>query len=350
MVQMDKSEHRAIGVPPQAILLDYLCGMMKTQAIHHATKLGIAALVNDGPRSVSELAEATQTDAHSLMRLLRALESIGIFAEVEPDCFAQTPLSALLQPDVPGSMYHVALLHGEQWQWHVWEGADYTLQTGQPTFSRIFGAEMFQYFTQQNPQAAKVFNDSMTGFSEQVNMPIANADYDFGSLDTLVDIGGGMGTQLMTLLKVHPTIRKGILFDRPPVIAQAQAAIAASGLSDRCELVAGNFFEGVPQGADAYFMKQIIKDWSDEQCIKLLSSCRQAMKHGGRVLVAEVVLLPGRETSIQKFIDLQLMILSPGQERTETQYRRLFEAAGFTLARIIPTTSPYSILEGIPTR
>lgn len=348
MVQTNKSEQRATGVPPQAILLDYLCGMMKTQAIHHAAKLGIAALVADGPRSVSELAEATQTHAPSLTRLLRALESIGIFAEVEPDYFAQTPLSALLQPGVPGSMYHIALLHGDQWQWHVWEGLDYTLQTGQPTFSRLFGADMFQYFTQHNTQSAKIFNDSMTGFSQQVNMPIANANYDFSSLDTLVDIGGGMGTQLTTLLKVHPSIRKGILFDRPPVIAQAQASIAASGLDDRCELVAGNFFEGIPQGADAYFMKQIIKDWSDEQCIQLLSSCRQAMKPGGRVLVAEIVLLPGRETSIQKFIDLQLMILSPGQERTESQYRKLFAAAGFTLANIIPTTSPYSILEGIP--
>lgn len=347
MIQTNQSEQRATAVPPQAILLDYLCGMMKTQAIHHAAKLGIAVLVKDGPRSVSALAEATQTHAPFLTRLLRALESIGIFAEIEPEYFAQTSLSALLQPGVPGSMYHIALLHGDQWQWHVWEGLDYTLQTGQPTFSQLFGTELFQYFTQHNPQSAKIFNDSMTGFSEQVNMPIAKANFDFSSLDTLVDIGGGMGTQLMTLLKLHPTIRKGILFDRPPVIAQAQAAIAASGLGDRCELVAGNFFERIPQGADAYFMKQIIKDWSDAQCIQLLSSCRQAMKQGGRVLVAEVVLLPGRETAIQKFIDLQLMLLSPGQERTESQYRQLFAAAGFTLANIIPTASPYSILEGV---
>ncbi len=348
MAQTNKDEQQATGIPPQAILLDYLCGMMKTQAIHHATRLGIAALLNDGPRSVSELSEATKTHAPSLARLLRALESIGIFAEVEPENFAQTPLSALLQPGVPGTMYSIARLHGDQWQWHVWEGLDYTLQTGQPTFKHIFGADLFEYFTHHNPQSAQVFNASMTGFSEQVNLPIANANYDFSSLDTIVDIGGGMGTQLMTLLKVHPGIRRGILFDRPPVIGQAQAVIAANSLGDRCELIAGNFFESIPQGADAYFMKQIIKDWSDDQCIRLLSRCRQAMKRGGRVLVAEVVLLPGRETSIQKFIDLQLMILSPGQERTEAQYRKLFEAAGFTLARIIPTTSPYSILEGVP--
>lgn len=348
MVQTNKSEKQAHTIPPQAILLDYLCGMMRTQAIHHAARLRIAELVEDGPKSVSTLAEATKTHAPSLARLLRSLASIGIFTEVEPEYFARTPLSSLLQPGVPGSMYQVALLHGDQWQWHVWEGFAYTLQTGQPTFSQLFGVEMFEYFTQYSPESAQVFNDAMTGFSEQVNMPIATANYDFSSLDTLVDIGGGMGTQLMTLLKVHPGIRKGILFDRPPVIAQAQAAVAASGLGERCELVGGNFFEGIPEGADAYFMKQIIKDWSDAQSIQLLSNCRKAMKRGGRVLVAEVVLLPGRETSIQKFIDLQLMILSPGQERTEAQYRQLFEAAGFMLTSIVPTASPYSILEGIP--
>ena len=216
---------------------------MRTQAIHHAARLKIAELVKDGPKSVSELAEATQTDASSLSRLLRALDSIGIFTEIEPEHFAQTPLSALLQPNVPGSMYHIALLHGDQWQWHVWEGLSYTLQTGLPTFRRLFGADMFQYFTEHG-ESAKVFNNAMTGFSEQVNVPIATANYDFSSLDTLVDVGGGMGTLLTTLLKIHPTIRKGILFDRPPVIAQAQAAIVGAGLApalgERCELLAGS--------------------------------------------------------------------------------------------------------------
>ncbi len=342
----DKEIHNKT-LPPQAILLDYLCGMMKTQAIHHATRLRLAELVQEGPKSISELAEVTRTYAPALSRLLRALTSIGIFAEVEPDIYAQTPLSALLQPGIPGSMYDVALLHGDQWQWHVWEGFAYTLQTGEQTFSQLFGSDMWQYFTQHSPESARIFNNAMTGFSEQVNVPIANANYDFSSLDTIVDVGGGQGTFLRTLLKTHSTIRKGILFDRPPVIAQAEAERTTSDLNGRYELQAGNFFEGVPTGADAYFMKQIIKDWTDAQCVQLLHNCRTAMKPGGKVLVAEVVLLPGRETSIQKFIDLQLMILSPGQERTEGQYRALFEAAGFTLARIIPTASPYSILEGV---
>ena len=210
------------------ILLNHLCGMMRTQAIHHAARLRIAELVKDNPKSLAELAEATQTNASALSRLLRALTSISIFVEVEPDCFAQTPLSALLQPDGPGSMYSIALLHGDEWQWHVWEGFAYTLQTGQPTFSQLFGSDLFQYFTQHSPASAKVFNDAMTGFSEQVNVPIATAHYDFSSLDTLVDVGGGMGTLLTTLLKIHPSIRKGILFDRPPVIAQARATSAGT--------------------------------------------------------------------------------------------------------------------------
>jgi len=296
LVQTEKSNIPDRTASPQA-LLELLCGMMRTQAIHHAARLGIAELVKDGPKSIAELAEATETHAPSLFRLLRALASIDIFAEVQPEYFAQTPLSALLLPGVPGSMYHIALLHGDDWQWHVWEGFAHSLQTGQPAFNKLFGVDMWQYFTQINPASAKIFNDAMTGFSEQVDMPVATAAYDFSSLHTIVDIGGGQGTLLTTLLKVHPAIRKGILFDRPSVIANVQARIATAALGERCEFQGGDFFEGVPVGADAYLMKQIIKDWDDAQCIQILGNCRKAMKQGGRVLVVEIVLRPGRETS-----------------------------------------------------
>lgn len=346
MVQAEKSHILDKTASPQA-LLELLCGMMRTQAINQAARLRIAELVKDGPKSVAELAEVTGTHAPSLSRLMRALASIEIFTEVEPEYFAQTPLSALLLPDVPYSMYNVALLHGDEWQWHVWEGFAYSLQTGQPAFNMLFGTDMWQYFTQKNPASAKIFNDAMTGFSEQVNMPVATAAYDFSSIHTLVDVGGGQGTLLATLLKVHPAIHKGILFDRPSVIANARAHMATTDLGERYECLSGDFFEEVPGGADAYLMKQIIKDWSDAQCIQILGNCRKAMKPGSRVLVVEVVLRPGRETSLQKFIDLQLMVLAPGQERTEAQYRALFDAAGFTLTRIVPTASPYSVLEAI---
>jgi ubiquinone/menaquinone biosynthesis C-methylase UbiE len=342
LVQADKR----ISESPH-VLLDLLCGMMRTQAIHHAARLRIAELVKDGPKSIFELAEATETHAPSLSRLLRALASIDIFTEVAPECFAQTPLSSLLLPEVPGSMYPIALLHGDDWQWHIWEGFASSLQTGQPAFRKLFGTDMWQYFAQENPAAGQRFQDAMTGLSEQVNEAIAAAMYDFASLDIIVDVGGGEGTLLEKLLTVHPTIRQGILFDHPSVIARARTRLATSGFADRYMFKSGDFFKEVPPGADAYLMKQIIKDWNDEECIQILSNCRRAMKPGGRVLVVETVLLPGNGTSHEKFIDLQLMVLLPGQERYEAQFRRLFEAAGFRLTKIVPTASPYSILEGV---
>ena len=325
-----------------AILLELLCGMMKTQAIHHAALLRLAEYVKDGPKSIQELAELTGTHASSLARLLRALASIGIFMEVEQDSFAQTPLSTFLLPDTPGSMFSIALLHGADFQWHVWEGFATSLQTGLPAFDTLYGMDMWQHF-QQNPIAGNIFHNAMTGLAAQVNEAIATSSYDFASIDTLVDVGGGQGSLLTKLLHLYPTIQQGILFDQHAVTTQT----ALAELGKRCMLQTGDFFESVPEGADAYLLKQIIKDWDDEQCVQILRNCRRAMRQGGPVLVIETVLLPGKGSSHEKFIDLQLMNLLPGQERYEHQFRTLFEAAGLQLARIIPTTSPYSIMEAI---
>ncbi len=330
--------------PPQAILLDMLCGMMKTQAIREATRLHIADLVQDGPKSTAELAEATGTHQGSLYRLLSTLASLDIFVEVEPDHFAQTPLSNLLRPNIPGSMYDVALIHGEEWQWHPWEAFSYSVQTGKTAFDHVYGESLWSHLS-KNPAFGEHFSKAMTGFSMQVNVPVTMA-YDFSAINTLVDIGGGHGSMLTTILKANPHMR-GILFDAPHVIEEAHSIIAASEVADRCTLATGSFLESVPTGADAYIMKQIIKDWDDEQCIQILSNCRRAMKSGGKVLVVEPVLLPGKQMVTNKLIDLQLMVVLSGQERYENQYRHLFQAAGLRLAKIWPTRSPYSVLEGV---
>lgn len=331
------------ALPPQAVLLDMLCGMMKTQAIHEAARLRIADLVKDGPRSTTDLAAVTGTDKTSLYRLLSTLASLDIFAEVQPDYFGQTPLSHLLRPDVLGSMYDVTLIHGEQWQWHPWEAFSYSIQTGKTAFDHLFGEDLWHYFA-SHPDMGAQFSKAMRGFSEQVDLPIAMG-YDFSSLHTLVDIGGGYGSQLTAILRANPSLH-GVLFDLPHVIEAARAHIEASDIADRCTMVAGNVFEGVPS-ADAYIMKQIIQDWDDNQCIHILSNCRQAMKPGGRVLVAEQVLLPGKHMSTSKLIDLQLMVVLSGRERYEAQFHTLFEAAGLRLLKVWPTRSPYSLLEGV---
>jgi len=329
-------------LPPQAIILDMLCGMMKTQAIHHAARLGIASLVKDGPKKTAELASATGTQPEALYRLLATLASMGIFEEVEPGIFAQTPLSHILCPDVDGSMYDVSLLHGEEWQWRSWEAFAHSLETGDTAFKQIYHTSLWAYLREHHAVGER-FSKAMTGFSTQVNAPLAHA-YDFSLFHTLVDVGGGHGSLLATILEATPTLQ-GILFDLPPVIEEARALIASSAIADRCELLAGDVFAKVPE-SDAYIMKQIIKDWNDEECIHILSNCRAAMKPGGRVLVAEQVLQPGKTMSTTKLIDLQLMAVLSGRERYESQYRTLFEQAGLRLVRIWPTHSPYSILEG----
>jgi hypothetical protein len=331
-------------VPPQAVLLDMLCGMMKTQAIREAARLRIADLVKDGPKSTAELAEATGTDKVSLYRLLGTLASLDIFSEVEPGHFAQTSLSNLLRPDVGGSMYDVVLIHGEQWQWHPWEAFSYSVQTGKTAFNQVFGEDLWQYFA-KNPELGERFQKAMSGFSMAVDIPVA-LGYDFSSIHTLVDIGGGYGSLLTTILKANSAMH-GILFDVPPVIEKARAGIEASEVANRCTLIAGDVFEAVPVGADAYIMKQILQDWDDSQCVQILSNCRRAMKSGGRVLVAEQVLLPGKQMSTSKLIDLQLMVVLSGRMRYEAEHRRLFEDAGLQLLRAWPTHTPYTILEGI---
>jgi 2-polyprenyl-3-methyl-5-hydroxy-6-metoxy-1,4-benzoquinol methylase len=333
-------------MPPQVRILDMLLGMMKTRAIHEAVRLNLAELVKDGPKSVTELAQETQTHAASLLRLLRALEGLGLFAEVEAGTYGQTALSHFLRPGVPGSMYDVAGIHGALWQWRPWEGLSYSLQTGKTAFDEIFGMPLFEYFA-RHPQEGKGFQQAMAGFSHQVDNPLAQG-YDYSAFSSIVDIGGGLGSLLTAILRAHPQLT-GVLFDLPSVIAAAREQIAASDIAPRCQLVAGDVFQAreIPQRADAYIMRQIIKDWHDEAVVQILSNCRQAMRPGGKILVAEQVILPGQRMQPAKLIDLQLMVVLSGQERTEAEYRALFEKAGLTLARIVPTHSPYSILECI---
>src|SRR6266487_890628 len=333
-------------MPPQVRILDMLLGMMKTQAIHEAVRLNLAELVKDGPRSVAELAEETQTHPVSLLRLMRTLEGLGLFAEVEEGKYGQSQLSHFLRPGVPGSMYDVASIHGALWQWRPWENFSYSLQTGKTAFDQLFGMSLFEYFA-SHPGEGAGFQQAMAGFSKQVHIPLAQG-YDYSSFSTIVDIGGGFGGLLSTILRTHPQL-SGILFDLPHVIDAAHEQTAAADIAERCRLVAGDVFQAreIPQGADAYIMKQMIKDWNDEAAVQILTNCRRAMRPGGKILVAEQLILPGQHMLPAKLIDLQLMVVLSGQERTEAEYRALFEKAGLTLARVVPTHSPYSILEGI---
>lgn len=329
-------------------LLLLLKGHIVVQAIRAAAQLGLADLVKDTPKSLSELAEATGTPARSLERLLRALVALEVFTEVESGIFAQNELSALLRSDTPQSMRNIVLMHGDEWQWRSWEAFLYSLQSEQPAFNQIFEMSLWQYFQQHNPSSGRLFQTAMTSLAQQDNQAIARA-YDFSAFETLVDVGGGEGSLLRTLLQEYPTLQ-GILFDRAAAIEQARPAFARTVLGERCSLVAGNFFESVPQQADAYLLKQIVQDWSDDETVALLETCRRAMKPQSKLLVVEPS-LTSEGMLYEKLVDLQLMVVAPASERTEEQYRRLFNAAGFTLLSvrpIVPTAVQYSIFECTP--
>lgn len=331
------------AMPPHLQMMQMAMGNMRMQAIAVAARLGIADLLADGPRSVDELSRASDAHAPSLYRLLRTLASIGIFAEQDDGRFALTPLAATLQSKAPNSLHPLFVLVSEPFHWSAWGNLLQSIKTGECAFEHVNGMRFFEHLG-QHPDEEAAFDAWMTRTSEITN-PALVSSYDFSSLSTVIDVGGGQGALLAAILKANPHLQ-GILFDRREVI-EATQMIQAASVSDRCRLMAGNFFETVPSGGDLYVLKMIIHDWDDELSIKLLSNCRAAMNDGARLLVIESVVPLGNEAHPSKFMDLNMLVLNHGgRERTAAEYTSLFAAAGFRLTRIIATPSPMSLIEG----
>jgi hypothetical protein len=329
---------------PQDQVVQLASGYWYTQAIYVAAKLGIADELRDGPRPADDLARATETDPNALYRLLRALASLGIFTALESRQFALTPMAECLRSGVPGSVRSLILMRGE-WQYEAWGQLLYSIRTGRSAFEHIHGQPLFEYLA-ANPERGKLFDEAMTGVHGRETAAMLDA-YAFSGIDLLADVGGGNGEVITSVLGRYPALR-GILFDRPAVIARAGHNLAAAGVADRCVALPGDFFQCVPGGADAYLMRHIIHDWNDEQSVTIMRNCRAAMNERGKLLVVEGIVPPGNGSSASKFFDLSMMVLPGGMERTEAEYRRLFEASGFRLARIVPTKSWISVLEGHP--
>lgn len=328
---------------PHAQLDRMITGYWLSQAIYAAAKFGIADLLSSGPRSIDDLAQKTATNADALYRLLRALASAGIFAEGPPRSFALTPLAEPLQSNTPGSKRALALMSGDE-QFAAWTEVVYSIQTGNKAFDKVFGQPIFDYLG-ENLEKAKIFDAAMVGIHGRESNAVQNA-YDFSGINTLVDIGGGNGSQLIELLTANPHMR-GILLDLPHVIERARGSIAVAGLTDRCDVVAGSFFESVPSGADAYFMRHIIHDWEDEKSLTILRNCHRVMPAQARLLIVESVIPPGNEPFAGKFLDLVMLLIPGGKERTAEEYRTLFADAGFELSRIVPTETEVSVIEAV---
>ena len=318
-----------------------ITGYWVSQAIYAAAKFAIADHLADGPRTVEELADATSTNPGALYRLLRALASVGVFAEGPPRRFSLTPLAEPLRSEVPGSKRALALMSGDE-QFRTWAEIEYSIRTGRIAFDHVFGKPIFDYLG-EHPDKARIFDAAMVGIHGRESNAILDA-YDLSGLGVVADIGGGNGSQITGILQRHSTI-KGVLFDLPHVIDRAREGIRAAGLLDRCTLVSGSFFDAIPEGADAYILRHIIHDWDEEKCLTILRNCHRAMPTAGRLLVIESVIPPGNEPFHGKFLDLVMLLIPGGRERTGDEYRALFDQAGFELTRTVPTCSEVSILE-----
>lgn len=319
-----------------------------TYMIAAVSDLGIAALLRDGPRSCDELATSVSAHPRALYRLLRALASRGVFAETEDRRFELTPLAAYIQAMPADALPTFAPPEHMEWRWKAWGELLYSVRTGKPAFERVYGMSTFEYFS-QHPGAGKSFRDLMDSVARSTAAQVLQV-CDLAGIERLVDVGGGRGTLLAAILKAYPRMR-GILFELPYVIEGARDTIDREGVADRCELVPGDFAtEPVPAG-DAHILSHVIHDWDDAQATAILENCRRSMPALGRLLVIEAVVPPGNEPSWSKTNDLDMLVLEGGLERTETEFRALYDSAGFRLTGITalaPTQSGKSVIEGVP--
>jgi hypothetical protein len=333
----------ALAPPPDAVMMQFLFAPLLQQGICIAAKLKLADLVVQ-PQTATELASLTQTNEDALYRMLRMLASMGIFEVNEQGQFGLTPLANLLKSDNPASLHSFTLMMGEPWLWQNWGELMHCIKTGETAQQKVHGMGSFEFFT-LHEEAGAVFNRAMTNFSQSVLAPIVEA-YDFSGIGTLVDIAGGHGQILTGIVKANLVIQ-GILFDLPPVIAGAGELLSREGVQGRIQLVSGDFFESVPASCDGYLMKHILHDWNDAECLRILHNIRAVMPSTGKVLIVEMLVPEGNTPDPSKMLDLQMLIMKGGKERTREEFRQLLAEAGFRITRIVPTRSPVVIIEAV---
>jgi hypothetical protein len=327
------------------ILINLTAGKWVSQAIAVVAELGIADLLKGGPRSAADIARAANASEDGVYRLLRALGSVGLFAETGNRRFRLTPLGKLLRTDSPEALGGYARFVGHESTWRPWGELRHSVHTGEPAFDQVFAMPIFEYYAKM-PEAAAVFDAAMTSISTFESQAVVAA-YDFSSVGTLVDVAGGHGLLITTILKANRKMG-GILFDLPHVTARAAALLQSRGVADRCQIVSGDFFASVPEGGDAYIMKHIIHDWDDERATQILRNCHRAMQPAGKVLIVDAVIPPGNRAHFGKLLDLEMLVLTPrGRERTQAEFRELLKRSGFRLRRVVPTETHLSVIEGV---
>jgi hypothetical protein len=320
-------------------------GYKITQAIHVAAVLGLADHLADGPRSAADLAAAAGADAGAVLRLLRALAAIGVLTEEADGRFSLTPMGEALRADADHTVHPFAVMTGQDYYWRAWGALLHSVRTGENAFTAVHGVGTWTY-RNAHPVEDAVFNAAMMANARRVD-PVLAASIDVGGATRIADIGGGRGSLLMALLEKHAHTC-GVLFDRPSVAAEAAPLLAAAGLGDRCEVVAGDMLESVPSGCDLYLLKFVVHDWNDEAALRILRACRRAMTPSARLVVIERLIGPPNERLAAKLSDLNMLVGPGGRERTLEAFRALFAAAGLRLTDVHATPVDLDIIVGVP--
>jgi hypothetical protein len=310
-----------------------------------ATKLGIPDILKDQELGSDEIARKMSMHPGAMYRFLRGLSSAGIVSELPERRFALTLLGSRLRSDVPCSMRGLVIFMGEPFYLRTWEQLDYSLRTGKPAFDNMHGMTFFDYAC-QHPEISLLFDEMLTSITRWEAQVVVNA-FDFSSFHNLVDVAGGQGTLLTAILKVNPQ-GHGVLFDLPSVIDGARKHIEDEGLTQRCDVVAGDFFQAVSPGGDGYILKYIIHDWDEKSVVTILKNCRKAMSKNVKLLVIEAVVPPPEEPHYSKYMDVEMLLLHGGRERTLKEYETLLNQMGFKVTRMVPTEGNLSIIEAIP--
>ena len=332
--------------PPPVAMMGLITGYWISQAVGVVATLGVADHLAKGPRACDELAREVGADPGALYRVMRLLASIGVFRQATPGSFELTALGETLRSDTPGSVRNFAVTETAPGHWLPWGRLEESIRTGESMAHAALGMELFEWYA-QSPKEAGFFNAAMGNLSALAAGELVRV-FDFSTVRKVVDVGGAHGVLLASILRANPAVH-GILFDLPHVIATAEESITAQGLSARCDLRSGDFFDSVPEGADLHLMKQIIHDWDDERATRLLRNSHRSLVPGGTLLLVEMVVPADNQPSPAQAMDLNMLVVLGGRERTEEEYRRLLSAAGFRLDQVIPTHSPFNVIRATRT-
>ncbi len=326
---------------PRAALMQLVNAYRLSQLVYVAAELNLADLLQEGPKHYEELGRACGADPRALSRLLRALTSAGVFTRLEGDRFELNALAENLRRDAPGSLRAWAIFTGQQ-LYPDWSDLLLSVKTGQNAFVQRNGMSAWEY-RKQHPAFGQAFDEAMSAIIRDTAAAVVNA-FDFSQFNRIVDVAGGQGVMLATILKAHPAVR-GVLFDQEAVVQRAPDLLKREGIFDRCEIVGGSFFEQVPDGGELYILSHILHDWDDTESVQILKTCRRAMQHNKTLLIIERVIEPDKPMVEAALSDLNMLVRLGGRERTRAEFETLLRDAGFEFSTQIPTRSPNRIVE-----